>query len=201
MLQKEVFVSKSPSEEFEKKYRLYGKFENQARDEISKTPPDSDLIRTSSPDFCNENEEDPLSLQITSVTSVGNLIEDIENPMDIVIEKILQIASKRKDILEKIVMANSDSVQDILIKNGETRLILESDKKNEISQDTNEYFKQLESGGFFWTDQNNKSHKFKPCTIQLKRLKRKNLQKTVFKITQVKIPTGYLPSFLNDFDL
>ena len=44
--------------------------------------------------------------------------------MEIVIEKILKLTSKRKDILEKIVMANSDSVQDILIKNGKTRLIL-----------------------------------------------------------------------------
>ena len=36
--------------------------------------------------------------------SVGNLIDDLDNPSDIVIEKILKFASKRKDILEKIVL-------------------------------------------------------------------------------------------------
>ena len=78
---------------------------------------------------------------------------------------------------------------------------MENGKKNVIPEETSEYFKQLESGGFFWTDQKNIVHKFKPCSIQLKRLKSKNSKKTLFKITRVNIPTDYLPSFLNNFDI
>jgi hypothetical protein len=55
--------------------------------------------------------------------SVGNLIDDLDNPSDIVIEKILKFASKRKDILEKIVLDNSEQVQEILVKHGKLRLI------------------------------------------------------------------------------
>ena len=80
-------------------------------------------------------------------------------------------------------------------------MILENGKKNAESEDTSEYFKQLESGGFFWTDQKNNVHKFKPCSIQIKRLNRKNSKKTLFKVLQVDTPTDYLPSFLNDFEI
>ena len=80
-------------------------------------------------------------------------------------------------------------------------MILENGKKKDESEDTSEYFKQLESGGFFWTDQKNNVHKFKPCSIQLKRLNRKNSKKTLFKVIQVDTPTDYLPSFLNDFEI
>ena len=64
-------------------------------------------------------------MQITSVLSVGNLIDDLVNPSDIVIEKILKFASKRRDILEKIVLDNSEQVNDILVKHGKLRLIFE----------------------------------------------------------------------------
>ena len=62
-------------------------------------------------------------MQITSVLSVGNLIDDLDNPSDIVIEKILKFASKRRDILEKIVLDNLEQVNEILVNN--LRLIFE----------------------------------------------------------------------------
>lgn len=153
--------------------------------------------KNDSPIFSNE-DQDPLSLQITSVLSVGNLIDDLDNPSDIVIEKILKFASKRKDILEKIVLDNSEQVQEILVKHGKLR----PNQQPEKIYDTNDYYLMLASQDFHWTDYAKKVHKFKPCSVRMKRLKvRNNPKKKVFTITPTNVPTFYLPLFLNNFDL
>ena len=54
---------------------------------------------------------------------------------------------------------------------------------------------------FFGLTKKKNVHKFKPCSIQIKRLNRKNSKKTLFKVIQVDNPTDYLPSFLNDFEI
>jgi len=149
------------------------------------------------PIFSNE-DQDPLSLQITSVLSVGDLIDDLDNPSDIVIEKILKFASRRRDILEKIVLDNSEQVNEILVKHGKLR----SNQQQEKNYDTSDYYSMLESQDFHWTDYTKKVHKFKPCSVRMKRLKvRNNPKKKVFTITPTNVPTFYLPLFLNNFDL
>ena len=60
----------------------------------------------------------------------------------------------------------------------------------------------LASQDFYWTDYAKKVHKFKPCSVRMKRLKvRNNPKKKVFTITPTNVPTFYLPLFLNNFDL
>ena len=60
----------------------------------------------------------------------------------------------------------------------------------------------LASQDFHWTDYAKKVHKFKPCSVRMKRLKvRDNPKKKVFTITPTNVPTFYLPLFLNNFDL
>ena len=60
----------------------------------------------------------------------------------------------------------------------------------------------LASQDFHWTDYAKKVHKFKPCSVRMKRLKvRNNPKKKVFTITPTNVPTFYLPLFLNNFDL
>ena len=60
----------------------------------------------------------------------------------------------------------------------------------------------LASQDFHWTDYAKKVHKFKPCSVRMKRLKvRNNPKKNVFTITPTNVQTFYLPLFLNNFDL
>ena len=60
----------------------------------------------------------------------------------------------------------------------------------------------LASQDFHWTDYAKKVHKFKPCSVRMKRLKVRNKpKKNVFTITPTNVPTFYLPLFLNNFDL
>lgn len=77
-----------------------------------------------------------------------------------------------------------------------------SNQQQEKIYDTSDYYTMLASQDFHWTDYTKKVHKFKPCSVRMKRLKvRNNLKKKVFTITPTNVPTFYLPLFLNNFDL
>ena len=77
-----------------------------------------------------------------------------------------------------------------------------SNQQPEKIYDTNDYYLMLASQDFHWTDYAKKVHKFKPCSVRMKRLKvRNNPKKKVFTITPTNVPTFYLPLFLNNFDL
>lgn len=162
-------------------------------------PSEQETTKNDNSLFPNEGESDQFSLQITSVGSIKSLvssfIEDLDNPSDIVIDKVLKLISKRKDILEKIVLNNVDQVKEIMVKHGKFR----PDQQEKL-YDSNEYFKMLESRDFLWTDPMKKVHKFTPSSVQMKRLKIKNPKKTI-TITPTNVPTFYLPLFLNNFDV
>jgi len=84
------------------------------------------------------------------------------------------------------------------VKHGKLR----SNQQQEKTYDTSDYYSMLASQDFHWTDYTKKVHKFKPCSVRMKRLKvRNNLKKKVFTITPTNVPTFYLPLFLNNFDL